>query len=238
MAFSSTDPAFCALDASAALREQQELGYLDMKRNKGFILYPEPCFCGKALHQELSQLFQGAQLPAALPELDGSRQGCCSAWDSRGSAAHAQLPVCPGWLQQSPHCPAWHPSDPLAPFLHTWNSSQPGCRAGFLNATSQKQSCLAGRPVEWHSLTLGELNNCRGAAHQVSAAVARFEAPRVCVLQGEPWVFCGEAVTHPREKNTRRGLGWVLGKISLQKGWSGTGTGCPGECWGHHSWKS
>lgn len=72
--------------------------------------------------------------------------------------------------------------------------------------------------MEWHSLTLGELNNCRGAAHQVSAAVAGFEAPRVCVLQGEPWVFRGEAVTHPREKNTRRGLGWVLGKISLQKG--------------------
>ena len=29
----------------------------------------------------------------------------------------------------------------------------------------------------------------------------------------------------------RGGLGWILGKISLLKEWSGTGAGCPGQ-WG------
>ena len=35
----------------------------------------------------------------------------------------------------------------------------------------------------------------------------------------------------------RGGLGWILGKISLLKEWSGIGTGCPGRWWSHHSWR-
>ena len=33
------------------------------------------------------------------------------------------------------------------------------------------------------------------------------------------------------------GLGWILGKISLLKEWSGIGTGCPGKWWSHHPWR-
>lgn len=82
-------PSFLSLDASAALREQQELGYLDMKRNKGLILYPELCFGGKA---------QPA-LPGALQHMPSSlcAQGGCSS----PQTAHVGS--------------AWHPSDPLAP---------------------------------------------------------------------------------------------------------------------------
>jgi len=29
----------------------------------------------------------------------------------------------------------------------------------------------------------------------------------------------------------------MLGKISSPKEWFGTGTGCPGRRWNHHSWK-
>jgi len=35
----------------------------------------------------------------------------------------------------------------------------------------------------------------------------------------------------------RGGLGWILGKISLQKERSGIGTGCPGRWWCHHPWR-
>jgi len=35
----------------------------------------------------------------------------------------------------------------------------------------------------------------------------------------------------------RWGLDWMLGKISLLKEWSGTGTGCPGRWWGPHPWR-
>jgi len=35
----------------------------------------------------------------------------------------------------------------------------------------------------------------------------------------------------------RGGLGWILGKISLLKEWSGVGTGCPGKWWSHHPWR-
>jgi len=32
----------------------------------------------------------------------------------------------------------------------------------------------------------------------------------------------------------RGGLDWILGKISLLKGWSGLGTGCPSRWWSNH----
>ena len=32
-------------------------------------------------------------------------------------------------------------------------------------------------------------------------------------------------------------LDWILGKISVLKEWSGTGTGCPGRWWSHHPWR-
>jgi len=34
------------------------------------------------------------------------------------------------------------------------------------------------------------------------------------------------------------GLDWILGKISLLKDWSDIGTGCPGQWWSPHSWRS
>jgi len=33
------------------------------------------------------------------------------------------------------------------------------------------------------------------------------------------------------------GSGWILGKTSFQKEWSGIGSGCPGRWWGHHPWR-
>jgi len=33
------------------------------------------------------------------------------------------------------------------------------------------------------------------------------------------------------------GLDWILGKISLQKEWSGVGTGCPGQWWSPYHWR-
>jgi len=34
------------------------------------------------------------------------------------------------------------------------------------------------------------------------------------------------------------GLGWILGKISFLKEWSGLGPGCPGQWWSPHPWRS
>jgi len=34
---------------------------------------------------------------------------------------------------------------------------------------------------------------------------------------------------------SKGGSGWILGRTS-PKGWSGSGTGCPGEWWSHHPW--
>mgnify|MGYP001856499587 CR=1 FL=1 len=31
--------------------------------------------------------------------------------------------------------------------------------------------------------------------------------------------------------------GWILGKISSQNEWWGSGTGCPGRWWSHHPWR-
>ena len=36
---------------------------------------------------------------------------------------------------------------------------------------------------------------------------------------------------------TRGGSGWILGNISCQKEWRGTGTGCPGRWWSHRPWR-
>jgi len=33
------------------------------------------------------------------------------------------------------------------------------------------------------------------------------------------------------------GLGWLLGKISLLREWSGIATSCPGRWWSHHPWR-
>jgi len=35
----------------------------------------------------------------------------------------------------------------------------------------------------------------------------------------------------------KEGLGWILGKISLLKEWSGIGTGCPGRWLSYHPWR-
>jgi len=37
---------------------------------------------------------------------------------------------------------------------------------------------------------------------------------------------------------TRGSSGWILGNISSQRNWWGTGMGCPGRWWGHHPWRS
>jgi len=37
-------------------------------------------------------------------------------------------------------------------------------------------------------------------------------------------------------KLCHRGLGWILGNISSQKGLSSTEAGCPGRWWSHHPW--
>ena len=36
---------------------------------------------------------------------------------------------------------------------------------------------------------------------------------------------------------TRGGSGWILGRISSQKEWWGTGMGCPGRWWSHCPWR-
>ena len=36
---------------------------------------------------------------------------------------------------------------------------------------------------------------------------------------------------------TREGSGWLSGKNSSQKEWSGIGTGCTGRWWIHHPWR-
>ncbi|KAM9591226.1 uncharacterized protein ACIBXB_006100 [Morphnus guianensis] len=54
-------------------------------------------------------------------------------------------------------------------------------------------------------------------------------------------LFCQVAGDIGREEMasscTRGGLAWILGKISLPKGLSGIGTGCPGKWWCHHPWR-
>ncbi|GAB0181609.1 hypothetical protein GRJ2_000626200 [Grus japonensis] len=35
----------------------------------------------------------------------------------------------------------------------------------------------------------------------------------------------------------QKGLDWILGKISLLKEWSGSGTGCPERWWSHYPWR-
>ena len=36
---------------------------------------------------------------------------------------------------------------------------------------------------------------------------------------------------------SRGSLGWILGKMSTPKEWSGIGTGCPGRWWSHCAWR-
>lgn len=38
-------------------------------------------------------------------------------------------------------------------------------------------------------------------------------------------------------QSTHSQLDWASGKIPSLKEWSGTSTGCPGQCWSHHCWE-
>lgn len=66
----------------------------------------------------------------------------------------------------------------------------------------------------------------------------------VMALKGplHPKPFCDSTISLVGQEETgsscsRGGSGWIFGKNSAPKGWSGLGTDCPGQCWSHQVFK-
>lgn len=122
-----------------------------------------------------------------------------------------------------------------------WNTLKPlqldeGYRWAFPELGQGASGCLQQTP--WHKRNKGHtynfcLESISGSKHHVCGCSLSPSQQNYCILHQSKYTAS--------EKDTcctRSGLDWKLEKTSSLKGLFSPGTGCPGQGWSHHPWRS